>query len=424
VAALESYRLSTLDNGLRVVTERLPGMRSMSLGVWINSGSRGEPGGVSGISHFIEHLLFKGTQSYSAFDIARNFDEMGAEPNASTSKEHTLVHARFLADNLEVAYGVIADMVARPTLADIDSEREVVLEEVAMYEDSPPELIHDYLTASVFYAHPLGNPVIGHTATLRDIDAAAVQSYHRAHYVNGSMVIAAAGNVDHDLLCQLTHKYFGGGDGAAPQVALWAPEPRHVAGFSEKDTEQYHVCLGGPGPRHGDPDRYAVFLLDTLLGGAWSSRLFQEVRDKRGLAYSVYSYTTLYADTGLSAVYFGSREEAVEEAMTLILNELRSVVAQVPEEDLERARHHLKGALVLSMESPSSRMQSLGRSILTGIPVLTLDELLAAIDAVSLADVAAAAAHYYDVAKWSAVCIGPRPEPFRAVAGDFTWEES
>ena len=405
-----------------MVSERLVGVRSVALGVWVLSGSRSEPDAKAGISHFIEHLLFKGTDHYSAYDIARIFDEMGGEPNAATSKEHTFVHARFLDEHLERAFEVLAEMVTRPSFANLDAEREVVLEEVAMYEDSPPELIHDHLTEAVFGTHPLGRPIIGFSRTLRRQDRRAVSDYHHRHYRNPAMVVAAAGNVDHERLCELTSAHFpADGDSRSRVPGVVPHDPRHVALYTQKDTEQYHVCLGGPAPPRADPRRYALWVVDTILGGSWSSRLFQEVRDERGLAYSVYSYTSLYSDVGLAAVYVGSREEAVGEALRLILKELGSIVRHVPDEQITRAKNHLKGQLVLSMESPQSRMQALGRSILFGMPVLSVDEVLAEIDAVTAADVAEVAAEFYDVARWSAACIGPSAEPYRNALAGFEW---
>ena len=371
-----------------MATERIESVRSVALGLWIAAGSRLEPLEHGGISHFIEHLIFKGSERYSAWDIARIFDDMGGEPNASTSKEHTLVNARFLDEDLDKAFEVIAEMVARPTFVDLDQEREVVLEEVAMYEDSPPELVHDDLCEAVFGDHPLGRPIIGHSETLARLDLPMVRAYHDAHYVNPGIVVAAGGNVDHDRLCELTAAHFRPEPGAVIlRPELSAPGIRHVARFSQKDTEQYHVCLGGPGPRRSDPDRYAVFVVDTILGGSWSSRLFQEVRERRGLAYSVYSYTSLFADAGLTAIYVGSREEAMEEAMQVILEVLHDFGEDIAEEAIDRAKNHLKGQLV------------------------THDDVMAAVR------------RYYDPKKWSTVCIGPRPEPFRAVTESFDWEE-
>ncbi len=300
-------------------------MRSIALGIWIDSGSRSEPESQAGISHFIEHLLFKGTDHYSAYDIARIFDEMGGEPNAATSKEQTFVHARFLDEHLERAFAVLAEMVTRPAFSNLDAEREVVLEEVAMYEDSPPELIHDHLTEAVFGEHPLGRAIIGHADTLRAQDHAAVAAYHAAHYVNPAMV-RGGGRQRRPRAPLRAGRASTSRRRRPPRRRLVLPvphEPRHVAIFTQKDTEQYHICLGGPALKRDDPRRYALWVVDTLLGGSWSSRLFQEVRDERGLAYSVYSYTSLYSATPAStAIYFGSREEGVGEALRLILAEL------------------------------------------------------------------------------------------------------
>jgi len=407
-----------------VATERLEGVRSVALGIWIAAGSRLEPPRLGGISHFIEHLIFKGSARYPARQIAQIFDDLGAEPNASTSKEHTLVNARLLDDDLETAFEVIAEIVARPSFADIDQEREVVLEEVAMYEDSPPELIHDDLCEVVFDGHPLGRPGIGCHETLSTMDLQTVREYHRERYVNPGIVVAASGSVDHERLCALTAQHFDPDAGTSPaRTERTIPVARHVARFTRKDTEQYHVCLGGPGPCRSDPQRWAVFVVDAILGGSWSSHLFQEVRERRGLAYSVYSYTSLYTDVGLTAVYFGSREEAVEEALLVILEALQDLEADMSEAAIDRAKNHLKGQLVLGMESPSARMQALGRSVLMEQPVLSVDEILERIDMVDRNAVVEAVRRYYDPDRWSTACIGPEPEPFQSVARGFEWEE-
>ena len=396
----------------------------MALGLWIAAGSRHEPAELGGISHFIEHLIFKGSERYSSWDIAHLFDDMGAEPNAATSREHTVVHARCLDDDVERACELLAEMVARPTFAELDQEREVVLEEVAMYEDAPAEVIHDDLAAAIFGEHPLGRPIIGHTATLARIDRDAVAAYHDAHYVNPGIVIAAAGHVDHVGLCDLAGRYFGPeADVAVTPTPAELPSTRHVARFTAKETEQYHVCLGGLGPRRGDDDRFAAFVVDTVLGSSWSSRLFQEVREKRGLAYSVYSYTSLYADTGMTAVYVGSRAEAVGEALRVTLEVLAGLEDDMSDEAVDRARNHLKGQTVLSMESPGSRMQALGRAILMEQPVLSVDDILARIDAVTVEDARAAVRRYWDLDRWSTACVGPDAGPFRAATRGFLWEE-
>ncbi len=400
-------------------------VRSVALGFWVASGSRLEPVELGGISHFIEHLLFKGSDRFSQWDIARIFDDMGGEPNASTSKEYTLVNARFLDEDLDTAFEVIAEMVARPTFTELDQEREVVLEEVAMYEDSPSDLVHDDLCEAVFGDHPLGRPIIGHRETLARLDLPAVRAYHDQCYVNPGIVVAATGNIDHDRLCELTARHFRPEPGAVvKRPDLSTPPVRHTARFSQKDTEQYHVCLGGPGPLRGQADRYAVRVVDTILGGSWSSRLFQEIREKRALAYSVYSSVEMFADAGLTTIYFGSRdEEGMVEAIEVILGVLDEFQEQVDEDAVTRAKNHLKGQMVISMDSPGSRMGSLGLPVLTDQPVLSLEEVLERIDAVTHDDVMAAARRYYDQSQWSTACIGPRREPFRAVTDGFDWGE-
>jgi predicted Zn-dependent peptidase len=409
---------------VRVASERLDGVRSVALGLWIAAGSRLEPPELGGVSHFIEHLIFKGSERFSSWDIAHLFDYMGAEPNAATSKEHTVVHARCLDADLDQAFELLAELVARPTFAELDQEREVVLEEVAMYEDSPAEVVHDELAEAVFGEHPLGRPIIGHADTLARMDHGTVSAYHDAHYVNPGIVVSAAGHVEHARLCDLAARHFRPDPGTVvPRSPLEPPAPRHVALFTPKDTEQYHVCLGGLGPRRNDDDRFAAFVVDTILGGSWSSLLFQEVREKRGLAYSVYSYTSLFADTGMNAVYVGSRAEAVDEALRVILDVLGGLEGEITEAAVDRARNHLKGQTVLSMESPGSRMQSLGRAVLMDLPVLSVDDVLEKIDAVTLDDVRAAVRRYWNLETWSTACIGAEAGPYRAATQAFAWEE-
>jgi predicted Zn-dependent peptidase len=398
-------------------------VRSVALGVWIGVGSRHEDPARAGISHLIEHLIFKGTADYSAWDIARIFDQMGGELNAATAKEYTLVHARFLDDHLDEAFAVMADMVVRPLMAELDAEREVVLEEVALYEDSPSELIHDYLAETVFWEHPLGRQIIGTTETLQGLDEPVIGAYHREHYVSPSIVVAAAGNLSHERIVELAKQHFGSGAATAPppEPRLRRPKARHDAFFMRKDTEQFHVCLGSPAISRTDPRRFALSVLDTALGGSSSSRLFQEIREKRGLVYSVYSYTSLYADTGMVAISFGSRPEGLAEVMELCTTELEHLADTLTVEEVERTKEQIKGQIVLSMESPSARMNRLGRSVLMGLKIRTLDGMLAQIEAVDLDAVVALAREFYDVNSWSAVCIGPEAAPFQATVDGYTW---
>ena len=292
-----------LDSGERLITERVTSVRSVSLGFWIGAGARDEPDAKAGVSHFIEHLLFKGTRSYDAQQIAEIFDEMGGELNAATSREHTVVYARVPDRHLEDALDVMADMVFAPTFADLDSEREVVLEEIAMVEDAPQELVHDLLSEAVFCEHPLGRPVIGRAEVISSIGRRSISAYHRGAYVAGNVVLAAAGNLEHDarrssLLERAARQRV---EPPARRTKVRTPlvrEPAPGLRFQRKDTEQFHVCVGAPGIARSDRRRFAASLLDAILGGSASSRLFQEIREKRGMAYSVYSFASQYTDTG------------------------------------------------------------------------------------------------------------------------------
>ncbi len=273
----------------------MPSVRSIALGFWVRAGSRDEDHEHAGISHFLEHLLFKGTDRFSSREIDEAFDAMGAEVNAGTGKETTSVYSRFLDNHLERAFDVLQDMVLRPAYPDIDSERQVVIEEIAMYEDEPQDKVHDVLAGAVFGDHPLGRPIIGRADVVSSVPVPEIASWHDGRYVPPNIVLAAAGNLEHERIVELAEAAVGG-SGTAPPAKLGGPEPHaQVLRFHQKETEQYHLCLGGLGMPRGDDRRFALRVLDTILGGSTSSRLFQEVREKRGLAYSVYSYASHYA---------------------------------------------------------------------------------------------------------------------------------
>ena len=292
----QKYVLTELDSGERVISERLAHVRSVSIGFWIGAGSRDETDAKAGISHFLEHLLFKGTASYSAQEIAEIFDGLGGELNAATSREHTVVYARVPDERLETALDVMGEMVFAPAFAELDAEREVVLEEIAMYEDQPQELVHDLISEATFGSHPLGRPVIGRAEVISSVSRRTVSSYHRSMYVPGNVVVAAAGNLKHEeferLLIRAQRKAAAatskGPRVRPPLVKAPAPSLR----FQRKDTEQYHVCVAAPGIARSDRRRFAASLLDGILGGSASSRLFQEIREKRGMAYAVYSFAS------------------------------------------------------------------------------------------------------------------------------------
>ncbi len=300
---MQKVTLSELDSGERVVSERLNGVRSVSLGFWIDVGSRDERDDRAGVSHFIEHLLFKGSRRFDAQTIAETFDAMGAELNAATSRENTVVFARVPDHHVETALDVMADMVFAPAFAEVDQEREVVLEEIAMYEDSPQELVHDLFSQAVFGDHPLGRPVIGTADVISTVSRRALSAYHRTAYAPGNVVVAAAGNLEHDRLVALLQKSerrAGAPARAGTRVRRpFTRPPAPALRFQRKDTEQYHVCLGATGISRSDRRRFAASLLDSVLGGSASSRLFQEIREKRGMAYAVYSFASQYSDTGV-----------------------------------------------------------------------------------------------------------------------------
>src|SRR4051794_10118486 len=411
--------MSELDSGERVISEKVASVRSVSLGFWIGAGSRDEKEDRAGVSHFIEHLLFKGSQSYDAQQIAETFDAMGAELNASTSREHTLIYSRVPDRHVEEAVQVMTDMVFAPAFADLDQEREVVLEEIAMYEDTPQELVHDLFSQAVFGSHALGRPVIGTADVISTVSRRAVAGYHRSMYTPGNIVVSAAGNITHERLIGLLERFERQSSEDArrgPRVRrplVQAPPPR--LRFQRKETEQYHVCLGAPGISRSDRRRFAASLLDAILGGSASSRLFQEIREKRGMAYAVYSFVSQYTDTGQIGVYLGTREDNLGDALAVTAEQIADIAAgNLPERELERAKENLKGRILLSMESTSTRMNRLGKSLITDSELLSLDRIVGEIDAVDAASVSALAEALLAPDRLSAACIGPSEERFVA----------
>jgi predicted Zn-dependent peptidase len=415
---VQKYVMTELDSGERVITERVTSVRSVSLGFWIGAGSRDEPTGKAGVTHFIEHLLFKGTQSYSAQEIAEIFDTLGGELNAATSREHTVVYARVPDHHLETALDVMADMVLMPQFAEVDSERDVVLEEIAMVEDTPQDLVHDLLAEAVFGAHPLGRPVIGTAEVISSITRRSLAAYHRVAYVAGNIVLAAAGNVRHEQVQALLQRAAMKRPGRPPSKVRVRPplvkEPAPSLRFESKETEQYHVCLGAPGIARTDRRRFAASVLDAILGGSASSRLFQEIREKRGMAYSVYSFASQYTDTGQIGIYVGTREENLAACLEIAASEIADIAAgKLREREVERAKENLKGRVVLSMESTSNRMSRLGKSLITDTELLSLERIIAEIDAVESDAVAELAGVLLAPERLSAAGIGPDEDRFR-----------
>ena len=413
---MAKQQLTELATGERVISERLPGVRSVAIGFWIGAGSRDEPDERAGVSHFIEHLLFKGSSRYSAQEIAEIFDELGGELNAATSRETTVVYARIPDDRLETALDVMTDMVFRPSFADVDSEREVVLEEIAMVEDTPHDLVHDIAAEAVFGTHPLGRPVIGRAEVISTVSRRALSGYHRRAYAGEQIVIAAAGSLRHERLVELLDERRNGapaGVGLPPRRSIRRLPPPGLR-FQSKETEQYHVCLSAPGIARMDERRFAASLLDAIVGGSASSRLFQEIREKRGMAYSVYTYSSQYADAGHIGLYIGTREENLSTCLEIAVSELVDVAAgNVRPNELERAKENLKGRLLLSLESTSNRMTRLGKATITNTPLLRAEEIVRRLEAVSAAEVAALADELLAPGRLSAAGIGPDEGLFR-----------
>jgi len=412
------HRITELDSGLRIVTEVVPSVRSVALGYWIGTGSRGESDAQAGLSHLLEHLLFKGTARYGSLEIDQIFDAMGAELNAGTGKESTSLHARVIDDHLELALDVMSDMVFAPAFEDVDSERAVILEEIAMYEDDPQDKVFDVLGEAVFGDDPLGRAVIGRADVVAGTGVADIRAFHRARYAPGNVVLAAAGAVDHDALVELVRERAPGPAPVAPAPAARPPARPAAVRFETKDTEQYHVCVGAPGLARDDERRFALRVLDSIFGGTSSSRLFQEVRERRGLAYAVYSFAAHYAGTGQVGLYLGTRGEHLDEALSIVAVELdRARLEPATRAELDRAKENLKGRVVLSLESTSARMNRLGSSLLAGLPLLSLDEVVERIERVTLGDLAELAAELLDPGALSAAGIGPDEAAFRSALG-------
>jgi predicted Zn-dependent peptidase len=412
---VSKHQLTELSTGERVISERVAGVRSVALGFWIGAGSRDETDARAGVTHFIEHLLFKGSSRYTAQEIAEIFDELGGELNAATSRETTVVYARVPDVGLERALDVMADMVFRPAFVDVDSEREVVLEEIAMVEDTPNDLVHDIAAEAVFGRHPLGRPVIGRADVISSISRRALAGYHDRAYRPDRIVVSAAGNVRHEELVAMLAAHSDDGT-AGPGLAARKPaSPNGKPGvlFQRKDTEQYHVCLSAPGIARGDDRRFAASLMDAIVGGSASSRLFQEIREKRGMAYSVYSYSSQYADAGQVGVYVGTREDNLAECLEIAVSELADLAAgNVRASELARAKENLKGRILLSLESTSARMTRLGKSLITDTPLMKPEQIVRRLEAVTAGEVAELADALLGVERLSAAGIGPDESRF------------
>lgn len=373
-----------LPNGLRVVLEKIPTCRSVSFGIWVKTGSRNEETERNGISHFIEHMLFKGTDRYSAKDIAELFDGIGGNVNAFTTKEYTCYYVKVLDEHLPLAMDVLADMYfhSRFDKEELEKERNVILEEISMYEDTPDDLVHDLMSKAVYGSHELGQTILGREENLHRFESDDLRAYMKQFYTVENTVISLAGNID-DHVMPLIEKYFGGFSNNGPEYGVSKPSFHSGALYHEKKTEQNHICLSLPGCSLRDERLYAMILLNNAIGGGMSSRLFQEIREKRGLAYSVYSYHTSYIDNGLFTIYTGTAPKQTEEVLKVSMEVIGDVLAKgLTDAELRKGKEQLKGSLILSLESTSSRMNRLGKNELMLGKHYTLDEIIARIEAV------------------------------------------
>jgi len=401
---------SQLKDGLRVLSEPIQGATSVSLGFWIRAGSRDERREHAGITHLMEHMLFKGVPGMDASGIAKAFESMGAQENAATGEEYTVLHARFLPEHLEKALDLMSAMISTPTLEDLEREREVIVEEIRMYEDHPEDVAEEELSSLIFHADPLGRPIIGSAQSVRGVDYDTLSAFHGAIYHSGNVFVVGSGNLDPDEFEGMVREKLGGrlpeGKPFERNSSPAVPDSRFL--YRHKDTGQYHVALGGPGIPAWSQDRFAMAALNTLLGGGMGSRLFQEVREKRGLAYAVLSFHEGFSDAGAIKVYVGSTTENVREAVEVIRQELEKLRREpVTEEELYRAKEQLKSATILSLESIPARMRRIGSSVITGSELLSPDEISDRIERITAGDIQRLAEEHLDPQSLYLAAVGP-----------------
>ncbi len=407
---VRNIRKQVLPNGLRVITETMPHVRSISVGIWINSGSRRETPEINGITHFIEHMVFKGTTTRSAEDIARSVDSIGGHLDAFTAKECVCYNTKVLDEHLPVAMDVISDLVLNPRFheEDITKERGVVLEELKMDEDNPDHLVHEIFTQHFWRDHPLGKPILGTKETIKRLGRAQILDYYARCYEPRNMMVTAAGNLDHTQLRDLVEAAFGSLRPRDPEPPGPVPTTdAHIILRNKKSLEQVHMCLGVPSYPLSHERRYACYVMNTLLGGGMSSRLFQNIREKEGLAYAVFSELSPCSDTGCLSVYAGTSLESAARVVEYVLHEFRDLKTNpLPPEELRRAKDHLKGSLMLSLESTTSRMSNLARQEMYFGRFFTLDEIIKRIEEVTAEDVMAVAKDFFHAQNVALTVLG------------------
>jgi predicted Zn-dependent peptidase len=407
---LVTYGKDSLTNGIRIVTEAMPHVRSVAVGIWVETGSRVEDEARGGISHLIEHLVFKGTETRSAEEIARAIDSVGGQMDAFTAKEHTCFYVSVLDEHLALAVDLLADILRHPRVADDDIEKEkaVVLQEIKMVEDTADDLVHDLFAERFWAGHPLGRPILGRWDVVQGFDRRAILDHLEEEYVPGKIVIAVAGHVEHARVVDLFADRFDGFARGGRAHELVPPVPRVDVHVVPKPLEQVHLVVGFPGIPDVAPERYALYLLNDVIGGSMSSRLFQEIRERQALAYSVHSGTQSYRDAGLFYIYAGTDAANFNKVVKALVKEVRSLRQDgITAEELRRAKDHLKGSLMLSLESTSSRMNRLARHELRFGSFLAMDAMLEAIDAVRPEQVTDLISRVLDEDQLSLLTLGP-----------------
>jgi predicted Zn-dependent peptidase len=407
---VRDIEFTTLPNGVRVITEAMPHVRSVSVGIWIGTGSRRETPEQNGLSHFIEHMLFKGTTHRSAEDIARSVDSIGGNLDAFTAKELVCFNTKVLDEHLSLAWDVLADLVLNPLFRpeDIEKEKGVILEEIKMEADSPDYLVHEIFSSNFWKDHPLGKPILGTRETVRRFDTDMIRAYYSQVYAPANLLVTAAGNLTHQRLVALVREHFDSLPEGQPTPADNAPVTHaRIALRNKKSLEQVHVCLGVPSYPLPHQERFPCYVLNTLLGGGMSSRLFQNIRERQGLAYAVFSELNPYRDTGCLSIYAGTSLESAPKVVESIVHEFRDLKEHpVADEELRRAKDHLKGSLMLSLESTASRMTNLARQEMYFNRFFTLDELVQSIEAVTAPDVQRIAQTFFDPKQIALTVLG------------------
>jgi predicted Zn-dependent peptidase len=393
------YDLTTLPNGLRVITETMPSVRSVAIGCWVDTGTRDEDlTHEHGASHFLEHLLFKGSEKLSAREVSETFDAIGAESNAFTSKEATCYWTRLLDQDVSTGFDVLSEIIQRPAFRanEIDSERQVVIEEINMNDDDPGDVAFENFSTAAFSDHPLEAAVLGTRDSIRGMTRDDIMGYWDRRYGTESLVIAAVGNLEHNGIVGMVEERFGEWDGGAVDHTFQETQPSARVELTRRDTEQAHILIGGKGLKRDDERRFSYQVLNHIMGSGMSSRLFREVREERGLAYSIYAFRLAYADAGAWGVYVGTTPSQTDTALKVIRDELDKVMEEgVTEDELDRAKGSMRGGLALSLEDSNSRMIRLGRDELAGMPHLSTDERLERLDAVTREDVQQVAREMY-----------------------------